>query len=194
MRKIVYIVLWFVLFNGLHGVALWHLPNRYRIHPRLGKPILINPISNETIGETPICIVGDSFAHLSPWPYRKLAYPGHTLRQLVPIIQGTDLKNVERFVVLGGQTNLAGGHSPERIEEEMNELVSALEEKYPDSRVDWIPPLEVHELAKKDETGDGWHINNLGYEILRARYPELRYPTWNGKSQMPELHTISQSD
>ena len=194
MKKVAYIALWFVFFNGLHGTLLWNLPNKYRIHPRLAKPILVNPISNETIGESPICIVGDSFAQLSPWPYRKLAYPGKTLHQIVPFVRASELKNVQRFVVLGGQMNLMVNHSPERIDREMAELVTALKETYPEAIIDTIPPLEVRELAMRMETGDSWHINHLGYEILRTRHPGLRYPTWDGQSQMPEVHNISKGN
>jgi hypothetical protein len=192
MKRVVSAVLFFILFTGLHAAILWSLPNKYRIHPRLAKPILVNPFSNKPISDSPICLVGDSFAYHAPWPYRKIAYPGNTLRQLIPLVRASKMKNVDRFVVLGGQTNIARGHSRRRIERELRELMKALREAYPDAELYSIPPFEIHELAKDEETGDGWHVNQLGYEILRVRYPALLYPTWDGKSQMQDATTRSE--
>ena len=194
MKKVVSAVLWFILFTGLNTAILWHLPNKYRIHPRLAKPILVNPFSNKPISDSPICLVGDSFAYHAPWPYRKIACPGNTLRQLIPLVRTSKLQNVDRFVILGGQTNIAQGHSRRRIEREMKRLQKAISDTYPDSKLYFIPPFEMHELAQADDTGDGWHINQLGYEILRMRYPALLYPTWDGKSQMLDATTFSEEE
>lgn len=189
MKKVVFVVLWFVFFMGVHAVILWNLPNRFRVHPRLARPILVNPISNEAVTDSPICLVGDCFVRFSPWPYRRIAHAG-TLRQMIPAVRSSRLKNVERFVVMGGQHNFGRGHSLERIAEEMQELRAALSERYPEAEIYVIPPIELHELASQEKTGYGWHLNKLGYEVLYARHPALRYPTWNGKSQSLDVHLV----
>ena len=180
MKKFMGIVFWFAFFTGLHGTVIWFLPNEYRVHPRLAKPIVISPFSKQPINDSPICIVGDSMAHLAPWPYRKITEPGTYLEDNVHMVRLAPRVHTETFVILAGQTNIARGDSPKKIERQMARLLKTIQQKYPEATVYAIPPFEVHEIALNPKYGDGWHLFQAGYDELAARHPVLKYPTLKG--------------
>ena len=177
VRDLIKIGVSFALTVFIFVAVLIYLPDSYRSNNALAKPSITilkppPPATNKSI-----CLVGDSLAYLAPWRLPKIAIPGQSTDPLINRIDSFTLpEECRTFIIINGVVLAGTGHSLDDINSENNRIKSSLLKNYPNATVHIIPFQDIREIAKKHTTGDGWHLNENGYRILRSKFSYMFTP------------------
>ncbi len=185
IRRLPAIALWFTIFISLFALALFKMPDNYRIHPQLQKPSIMflkpgvpgltlaryTSLFKSPIKEGTFCLVGDSAAWCAPWACFKIAVLGSLTDSVIEAVERSALPNqCKTFVVMNGIVLAGTGYTPDAIDRDNERLKAAILKKYPGSKVNIIPMSEWLKIASAHTVGDGYHLNKTGYAILRLQF------------------------
>jgi hypothetical protein len=185
-------VCWFVVFLGVFAASLWYMPDSWRVHPRLKKPVILVaerhgsglrafygggiyvPRQFKQNVDLSVILVGDSQAGMADLPHPRLTVFGADLPRLVKAIRKANFSaECKKIVIFYGTGLYVHGCTPEEIAVSINAIKDAVREKCPDKIIEVMPYMAILDVAKEHSVGDQAHPNKEGWAILVEQHPHI---------------------
>ncbi len=179
MRKLLPIGAWYCLFIFIIVVALFWIPDSWRVHPTLERPtiIVLDKKKVRTRYTSTTILFGDCAAYSAPYPFNRIALPAFAFKELFrEQIENSNFQNCEVGVIMYGMSELCEGKTPDEVNTAIQRIVDVFALRYPTAIIHVISPYEIHEIAKTHPRDgvDAYHMSPTGYKILASRYDFLR--------------------